>query len=240
MAKLFCISDVHGFYNEMREALDNAGFDPNNEEHWLISLGDVWDRGKQPFEVMQYLKRLPRKVLIRGNHENLFEECCERGECWGYDISNGTYKTICILGGMNLGYSFAECCERAEVMTRMFRMSMVNYFETSNFVFCHGFLPINCINDWRNASQTQWNNAMWFNSYDMIEQGFKIEKCVVAGHWNSSYGRYKTTGVPEFGIETDFSPFFYDDKLIMIDAATAYSHMINCLVLEDVFMDDKN
>lgn len=45
MAKLFCISDVHGFYNEMREALDNAGFDPNNEEHWLISLGDIWDRG---------------------------------------------------------------------------------------------------------------------------------------------------------------------------------------------------
>lgn len=252
MAKLFCISDVHGFYNEMREALDNAGFDPNNEEHWLISLGDVWDRGKQPFEVMQYLKRLPRKVLIRGNHEDLFEECCERGECWGHDISNGTYKTICILGGMDLGYSFAECCERAEAMTRMFRKSMVNYFETSNFVFCHGFVPLNCndnlppyyirnrkysrMENWREATQNQWDDAMWLNSYDMIKQGYDIEKCVVAGHWNASYGRAMTTGEPEFGPNANFSPFYYEDKLIMIDACTAYSGKVNCLMIEDDFI----
>ena len=48
MPKFFVISDVHGFYNEMREALDEAGFDPNNENHLLISCGDNWDRGPQP------------------------------------------------------------------------------------------------------------------------------------------------------------------------------------------------
>ena len=39
--RYFVVTDVHGFYDEMIEALDIAGFDPNNENHWLISLGDV-------------------------------------------------------------------------------------------------------------------------------------------------------------------------------------------------------
>jgi serine/threonine protein phosphatase 1 len=80
MNTFFVVSDIHGFYKEMRDALDEAGFDPNNENHWLISCGDNWDRGPNPLEVMKYFRTLPRKILIRGNHEDLFEECCERGE----------------------------------------------------------------------------------------------------------------------------------------------------------------
>ena len=38
MPKLFVVSDIHGFYDEMMNALDEAGFDPSNEEHWLISF----------------------------------------------------------------------------------------------------------------------------------------------------------------------------------------------------------
>lgn len=252
MAKLFCISDVHGFYNEMREALDNAGFDPNNEEHWLISLGDIWDRGKQPFEVMQYLKRLPRKVLIRGNHMDLFEDCCERGEYWGHDISNGTYKTICILGGMNLGYSFAECCEHAEAMTRMFRKSMVNYFETKNYIFVHAWVPLNCndnlppyytrnrkyskMENWREANDQQWADARWNNPYEFAEQGLLPDKTLLFGHWNTSWAHNKYEGSPEFGYGADFSPY-YGDNYIGIDSCVAHSGKINCVVLEDEFME---
>ena len=29
--KLFVVSDVHSFYTIMKDALDKAGFDPNNE-----------------------------------------------------------------------------------------------------------------------------------------------------------------------------------------------------------------
>ena len=32
MAKLFVVSDVHGYYDEMKKALDKAGFDK-----WLLS-----------------------------------------------------------------------------------------------------------------------------------------------------------------------------------------------------------
>ena len=55
MPKLFVISDVHSYFDEMLSALNEAGFDPNNEQHWLISCGDHWDRGLKPVEVMNYL-----------------------------------------------------------------------------------------------------------------------------------------------------------------------------------------
>lgn len=256
MAKLFCISDVHGFYDEMCKALDEAGFDPNNEDHWLISCGDHFDRGDQPAEIMKYLMSLPRKILIKGNHEQLLVDCCERGYAMGHDFSNGTVATINNLGDAGMGYSFDECCTRTLVRTHIFMDSMVNYFETANYIFCHGFLPVqydDCLppyyrrnrkyskmENWREAHQFQWDDAMWLNSYDMVDQGLDIEKCVVAGHWNASYGRYKTMGKPEFSPYTDFSPFYYDDKLIMIDACTAYSGKVNCLVLEDDFINGKS
>ena len=45
MHKFFCISDIHSFYEPMIEALNNAGFNPENPEHILVVCGDVFDRG---------------------------------------------------------------------------------------------------------------------------------------------------------------------------------------------------
>ena len=72
MPKFFVISDVHSFYTPMKEALDAAGFDPDDEDHWLISCGDNFDRGSESVEVLRYLRRLQRKILIKGNHELLW------------------------------------------------------------------------------------------------------------------------------------------------------------------------
>lgn len=252
MAKLFCISDVHGYYDEMREALDEAEFDPNNEEHWLVSCGDIWDRGSQPFEVMWYLKNLPRKVLIRGNHMDLFEQCCDRGDAWSHDFSNGTYKTICELGDAAMGYSFDECCQRAEVKTRVFRESMVNYFETQNYIFVHAWVPLNCDNNlppyyvrnrkyskmenWREANEMQWEDARWGNPFELAEQGLLPGKTLVFGHWNCSAGWAKLEGRSEFGEDAKFDPF-YGDGFIALDGCTAHSKIVNVVVIEDEFLE---
>ena len=45
MPKFFVVSDVHGFYDELLNALDDAGFDSENTDHYLISCGDNFDRG---------------------------------------------------------------------------------------------------------------------------------------------------------------------------------------------------
>lgn len=68
LLKIFVISDVHGYFLQMITALNEAGFNPNNEDHWLFVLGDIIDRGREPQQIIDYLISLPRKVLIRGNH----------------------------------------------------------------------------------------------------------------------------------------------------------------------------
>ena len=52
---IFAVSDVHGFYNEMIDALDKAGFDRNNPNHLLVSCGDNFDRGPDAVKVYEYL-----------------------------------------------------------------------------------------------------------------------------------------------------------------------------------------
>lgn len=253
MLKFFVVSDVHGFYEEMIEALNKTGFDKYNSEHWLISLGDNFDRGTKPVEVMQYLLGLPRKVLIMGNHETLMRDLCNRGYPYMGDFSNKTYDTVCKLGGAGLERSFEECCNIAYFRTKDFFDSMVPYFETEKYVFVHGFLPVECHDglpmyhsgnrlmskreDWRVAHASEWEEAMWLNSFDMVQQGFDIEKCIVAGHYHASYGRHKTEGAPEFGDGADFSPFHYKNKLIMVDSCVAHTGKVNCLVLEDNFLN---
>jgi hypothetical protein len=255
MAKLFCVSDIHGFYDEFKQALDDAGFDADNEDHWVVSIGDNFDRGPNPVDVMKYLQSLPRKILIKGNHEQMLRELCDRGYPGSHDYSNGTFDTVCEFGNAGLGNSFDECCLVAYHKTKNFIDSMIPYFETKNYVFTHGFIPVNCDDglpmyyrrnrkfskkeDWRMSHASEWEQAMWLNGMEMVHNGFGIEKCIVVGHWHASWGRMVFENGPEFGEFADFSPYYYDDKLIAIDACTAYSGKVNVLVLEDEFLEDQ-
>ena len=85
--KYFIVADVHGFYDEMLEALDRAGFDPDNPNHTFVSLGDALDRGKQANEVLGFFVMLPkeRRIFILGNHEILMEEALHKN---GFDYTN--------------------------------------------------------------------------------------------------------------------------------------------------------
>ena len=250
MPKFFVVSDVHGFYDEMKMALDNAGFDPWNSDHYLVSCGDNFDRGPQPVEVMRYLHGLPRKVLVKGNHESLLQDLCDEGYPHSHDISNGTYDTVCEFGGAGLGRSFEECCIITEQRTKSFIYSMVNYFETKNYIFVHSFVPLKNFDglpkhytrnrkfeidpDWRYAHASAWEEARWGNPFQLAKDGFLPDKTLVFGHWGTYEQRPR-----EYEGEDLFDPI-YGDGYIGIDATTALSGQVNVLVLEDVFMDDEN
>lgn len=251
MAKLFVISDVHGFYDEMIDALYDAGFDENNQDHWLIGCGDYFDRGRKPREVMRYFRSLPRKVLVRGNHEQLLVDCCERGEAYMHDLSNGTAQTISDLSRTNY---FPEDCDRTLRIVKPFLNEMVNYFETKHYIFVHSWIPsvskdglpahytrnrkFEFMPNWRDAHQREWNDAMWGNPFDMAEHGLnKTGKIICFGHWHSSTGWAKVEGRSEFGNDAKFDPF-YGDGFISIDACTDHSGKCNVVVLEDDFLEE--
>ena len=252
--KLFIISDIHSYYCKMIKALSEAGFDSNNLEHWLVVCGDCFDRGRESEEVLHYLMSLERKILIKGNHDLLLEDCCMREFPYNYDFSNGTVRTINDIGGAGEGYPFDTCCYRVWDKTAAYRDLLVNYFETKKYIFVHSWIPV--INqdglpahytrdrkfafnpNWRNASQQEWDEAMWGNPFDMAERGLMPDKTIIFGHWHASTGWAKAEGRSEFGDDAKFDPY-YGNGFISIDACTAYSGKCNVIVIEDEFLEDE-
>lgn len=115
-----------------------------------------------------------------------------------------------------------------------------NYYETRNYVFTHGWLP--CyptrsgsyarIEDWRHALKDSWKRSRWYNGMDAFRTAYD-EKTVVCGHWHASYGhsRYEHKG-SEFGEDADFTPFMASG-IIALDACTAHTGFVNCMIIED-------
>lgn len=102
--KYFITSDIHSFYSPLKKALKQAGFKKTNPNHILIVAGDLFDRGTETLEVYKYIKSIPksRLVLLRGNHEELFEEILEAQFPGDHDFSNGTVLTCCDIAGANI------------------------------------------------------------------------------------------------------------------------------------------
>ena len=234
MNKYFVISDVHGFYSEMCEALNAAGYDCTNPSHWLISCGDNFDRGPDNFKVMAYLLSQPRCILVRGNHEDLFDWACTDGISMR-DYANGTVGTIEELG-MNPGR--LDKIDFAFKRTRGFFDRMVDFYETKNYVFVHGWIPsLKLYPDWRKAPTPAWEKARWENGMKAARNHLDpAGKTIVCGHWHTSYGHHIQSGTPEWGAEADFR-IYRDKGIIAIDGCTAYSGKVNVLVIEDEQVD---
>lgn len=202
-------------------------------------------------------------IFVRGNHEDLLIEMLAEFEKYRWDISfgtshhnsNGTWDTALQLSGMSdisALQSANEFIKRvvASHFCSTLLPSSVNFFETPNYIFVHGHIPCFCDNkpawyqmnrwyrfnpEWRTASAKDWDIARWRNgmelgeAYDIAEPGKKI----VCGHWHASYGHSNFDGTcSEFGDDADFTPF-YGENVIAIDACTAHSGFVNCVVIED-------
>lgn len=249
MKKYFIVADVHGFYDELMAALEAKGFDANNPDHIFVSLGDLLDRGTQPFECLDFVLSLPeeRRVLVMGNHELLMEQMIGRGGPAMHDLTNGTYETAEIITG---------CSWKEEVCEEMHRNSLWNeyvhscafYHEIGDNIFVHGWIPCTHCYDgsyvvnlkWREASIQEWKDATWINGMAAWAQGVKENgKTIWCGHWHTSWGHSHLhhDGVefmqPYYGKECyeKFTPF-KDKGICAMDACTAHTRFVNCEVIE--------
>lgn len=263
--KYFVVSDVHGFYSNMIQALNDKGFDKSNPDHMLIVCGDLMDRGTEATQMQEYilqLIKLNKVVLIRGNHEDLvldmldnFNEyvypCIERT----HHYTNGTFDTMLQLSSKNyfdavgVPNEFVAVCRDTPFIKEIIP-KMVDFFETDNYIFVHGWIP--CITDkvglkytfnpqWRNATPEDWEKARWLNGVARCHfNGIKENgKTIVCGHWHCSYGwAYIKQKYKEFpqknraGWQKSFEPYT-EDGVIAIDACTIYSGIVNCIVIDD-------
>lgn len=228
--KYFVVADVHSFFNEMMTSLNKAGFDPTNEEHIFVSLGDLLDRGDYPDRCLEFVNGLQRKILIRGNHEDLIEDMIERGYCKQADSVNGTLKTACILTQLDYAQDVPMLgLLRRHTGLKQYLESLVDYAEVGNAVFVHGWIPRS--EDWKNGD---WADSRWYNGMEQWYAGVRVPgKTVVCGHWHTSWGNsYIHNDGREFGSGAKFVPFV-DDGIVALDLCTTLTHKVACAVFND-------
>lgn len=168
--KYFVVSDIHSFYDELLDALDEAGFDKDDENHILVVLGDLFDRGPKPYEVYLYLSQAvdqKRLVLVRGNHEKLLLELLDKDYPDGHDFSNRTADTVrkfahladpeasamwyCDEGldylnvswelGFKIFQADAAKVKRLPIYSWLKSKKWKNYVEIGPYILTHAFIP---------------------------------------------------------------------------------------------------
>lgn len=234
--KLFVVSDVHGYYSILKKALDDAGFDPENEEHLLICCGDYFDRGNENVQVLKFFERLKNKVLLRGNHEDLLLKLLETGRVLPHNYINGTMQTLTDFFGkfsIDPVDDTIDFSGKNRTVDRIceFIEDTVNYFETKNYVFVHGWLPAKgeSFEGRIDATDQHWEKARWVKWTNEYNGEPPLgDKTLVCGHMPTFYA-------DKFDSSRDnrCSDIFYGNGIIAVDAGTNDSRCANVLVLED-------
>jgi ASC-1-like (ASCH) protein len=245
---IYAISDVHGYCAEMKKALDEAGFRANDDACVLIVDGDCVDRGEESKEVFEFLNGIQNKIMIRGNHEDMLELLLEKKHMGRAGFSNGIDRTLVsffgerVLGDLDVFYQFSYrlCFDGKEDTVSALRDFIGNtydYYETENYVFTHGWLPIDfdeesrCFvrEDFRYADVSDWKRARFTEWYRAYASGARLEgKTIVCGHRASRFAAL---------IDGTRNPMdtsvFLADGVAAIDGSTMQSRKVNVLVLED-------
>ncbi len=245
MKKLFVTSDVHSYYDELMRALNQAGFDINNEEHIFVCCGDLLDRGGFPRKCIKFVNDLPnnRKILIRGNHEVLADDVIRRKYFGWHDWSNGTAESIQWLSEYwqdpyaaseeDVISSFAQNPEWIKYYN-----STVYYKEVGDYIFTHGWIPCGGTKEYpvyeSNWREKSFDDAIWQNGMQMWAEGIRVpNKTVVCGHFHTAWGHQLLHDMdPNQHGMIEFNSTFKDAGIIALDSRVPVTHFLNTEVIE--------
>lgn len=95
MAK-YVMSDIHGMYDKYIEMLKKIGF---SSDDTLYILGDIIDRGADSMEIYKHIISNDNIILLKGNHELLFEDFCNDSvdfaySNWRFNGGSATKKSM--------------------------------------------------------------------------------------------------------------------------------------------------
>ena len=207
--KYFVVTDIHSFYVELKRALDKAGFNKRNKDHTLIVCGDVFDRGSETVELYKFLTSIPKKrcILIKGNHELLYEELLEKSFPESHDFSNDTVDTFCQIAGYSpeiltskywrdLGDVPYERIQQAwqEIITEVKQSPITAWLqsdrwkywhEVGNYIFVHSFIPLKNL-DRMPAYYTYNRKFEYFKDWRKTANNFELEDAT----WGCPYQQY--------------------------------------------------
>jgi len=220
----FVFSDIHGNLKSLVDALEKKGFDLENPDHILLSLGDNFDRGIENKDVLgflRYFQKQNRLIMIRGNHDDFLLDFLKGVSDGIFNIKyNGLGNTLRELSDSN-----ANTIElmRDSINQRYpwligFLESMIPKFELGNYEFIHAGYTFDNVNGWYiyNFAETPY----FIKNFD------PKDKTYVFGHFHVQPLNYY-----ELGIES--SEPFRKKGFIGIDAKTIITKIVNVLVFSE-------
>ena len=256
--KIFAVSDIHGNYPALINALEEAGFDENNDSHLLVVLGDHFDRGEYSLEVYEYLKKLTdnkRAITIMGNHDLMFIDYLSGKTLDPFNYyRNGERETFADFWHRTAPFESwwqmeavhypdqqptnADFAEYPELLNWL--ENQPYYFETKNYIFTHGAIDT-YVEDWHNPhcyryNYTDWKALTWDDGSFFGKSIKNTDKTVVIGHFGTDHLRNM------YGLKKDNKEDFSilerkDGRVIALDSTSILSNKINVLVVEDELLD---
>lgn len=195
MAKLFAISDIHGYLDEFICALSKVDLSDKNNR--LILIGDYIDNGLQSFQVISKIIELekiyPKQIItLFGNHEE-----------WFYDwliLDNPTASAFpetikSFFSTEELNYILKsnpnnfETGVRNEIRNNDKYIPFINwfqkryedsrYFETENQIFVHAGIDEEANNLWKDLTSPE----IFTNKFPITTGRFY--KDIISGHFAS-------------------------------------------------------
>lgn len=240
MKTYFVVADVHGFADLMKKGLAAAGFNVSNPDHVFVSLGDLTDRGTQNVDCLEYVMSLPNRVLVRGNHDDLVANLIWHKPYFSSnDVSNGTYDTVRQFAEKTRGFHISDKLAVADwdsVRTDARRFDLWNkyygelrnYFEVGHYVFVHGWIPVGMENWRQNATEADWEDAVWAKTPVMVRNCmWDRNHIIVCGHWHSQQFHKDFENKPE-----EFGPFQHP-HFIAMDSCTALSKELAVFIVNE-------
>lgn len=232
----FVISDIHSHYSSMIKALNEQGYQSSNQNHRLLVLGDLFDRGEDAVKVLEYLYTLYKEnkaEVLLGNHDSfLLDFLDKKFERVDFNIKrNGFGKTLHQLSGLVPNESNYEEIQY-KIMSEFpylheWLKSLPLFIEKDDYIFVHGGIDGGKL-DWRTMSSRR--DFVWSREIDLP----KVEgKIVVAGHHRVATIRKKTEDYNLLFLHSpELFDILYEDGKILIDRFVEVSNEINVLVLE--------
>lgn len=234
--RYFFISDVHGEFDDMMKALNDAGF--NKEQDTIVSLGDLTDRGPKSKEVVEFVVKCPHRILLWGNHEVWFRQIICGSRFFGdHDRQNGVLDTMKSFDKEYDG-NLWDSIERLQSNHLLqYYFSQCHYaVRWSHLIGTHAWLPIGTegVLGLDFADPRDWHDAIWAETAKIIKDPANFpDRKIIVGHWHawrlrpgSEVFKYYSQ-IPEI----DFSTY-ETDKFIAIDGCTNISHKVNVYVMK--------
>jgi len=236
LKKYFVVSDIHSHYLALRMALEKYGYNEDNPQHHLLVLGDLFDRGEETVEVLDYLYHLNQEnkaTILLGNHDTFILDFL-RGNLdrVTFDIHfNGFRKTLEQLSGKIIDLDKLE--EIATTIKQRFPYlkdwlsSFPLFLELEDYIFVHGGID-GTNKDWKTL--TSRRDFVWNREINMARVPGKT---VVVGHHRVATIRKKTKDYDVLFLQNpELFDILYEDGKILIDRYVEVSNEINVLILD--------